>query len=264
MGDRDRTASLDALCDGYLTLCRLADGQDGVSWGREPDVAWGMTPLPIGPFNRILRIHLDAEQADARIGAIMDRYAAAGVSGTWWLDPESLPADLGDRIERIGLVPEALAAMRIEASDVPDLELPMGVTLGWVVDEASMRDATRLAATGFGIPGELGEAVADVLAPLGAPGSPVRTVVAELDGRPVASALGIGLGRSVVIGNVATLEDARGRGIGRAVTIAVLRDAMERGARFGVLESSDLGHPVYRRIGFRDVAALQVYGPPES
>jgi hypothetical protein len=44
----------------------------------------------------------------------------------------------------------------------------------------------------------------------------------------------------------------------------VLRDAMARGAGFGVLESSDLGHPVYRRIGFRDVATFQVYGRPES
>jgi ribosomal protein S18 acetylase RimI-like enzyme len=80
----------------------------------------------------------------------------------------------------------------------------------------------------------------------------------------VASAQGIDIGRAVGIYNVATLEEARGQGIGAAVTVAVLRDAMARGAAFGVLESSDLGHPVYERIGFRDVAAFQVYGRPES
>jgi ribosomal protein S18 acetylase RimI-like enzyme len=261
MDDRRRTASLDALRDGYLGLCRLAEGQEGVSWGREPDVVWGMLPLPIAALNRIMRIQFSAEVADARIRAIADRYQTAGVAGTWWLDPESRPADLGDRLERMGLDAEELPAMRIDASDVPDLDLPAGATLSWVADPPSMRAATRLAAAGFGMPDELGDGIADLLAPVATPGSPVRTVVAELDGRPVASALGIDLGEVVAIYNVATLEEARGRGIGRAVTIAVLRDAMTRGARFGVLESSDLGHSVYRRIGFRDVAALRMYRP---
>ena len=70
--------------------------------------------------------------ADARIRAIADRYETAGVAGTWWLDPESRPADLGDRLERMGLDAEELPAMRIDSSDVPDLDLPAGATLSWV------------------------------------------------------------------------------------------------------------------------------------
>jgi ribosomal protein S18 acetylase RimI-like enzyme len=89
-------------------------------------------------------------------------------------------------------------------------------------------------------------------------------VVARLDDKPVASAQGIHIGRAVGIYNVATLEEARGQGIGAAVTVAVLRDAIDRGARFGVLESSDQGHPVYRRIGFRDVATMRVFGRADS
>jgi predicted GNAT family acetyltransferase len=122
----------------------------------------------------------------------------------------------------------------------------------------------RVVAAGFGMPHELGSRMEDLMAPLARPDSPVRTVVARLDGRLVASAQGIDVGAAVAIYNVATLEEARGRGIGAAVTMAVVREAMAGGARFGVLESSAMGHAVYQRIGFRDIASLRVYGPPES
>lgn len=264
MDDADLTETLDALRDGYLTLCRLLEGTRGVASAGEPDITWGMTPMPIGPFNRVVRIRLDPDAADARIREVADRYEAAGVPGTWWIDPTSTPTDLGERLARLGLVPEAVPAMRIDPSAVPDLELPTGVTLSWATDPDALREAVHLVAAGFGLPEPLGRQMADLMAPLARAGPRVRTVVARLDGRAVASAQGIDLGNAVAIYNVATLEPARGRGIGGAVTIAVVRDAIERGARFGVLESSDIGHSVYQRIGFRDVASFRVYGPPES
>jgi GNAT superfamily N-acetyltransferase len=264
MDDTDLTESLDTLQSGYLSFCRLLGPQSGVAWGQEPDIAWAMTPLPLRGFNRIIRFRLDADRADARIREMADRYQAAGVRPTWWIDPQSAPADLGDRLERMGLVSETVPAMRIDSTAVPDLELPAGVTLSWAVDPEPLRAAMQLIAAGFGMREELGGALADLMAPIARPGSPARTVVAQLDGTPVAAAQGMYFGNAVAIFNVATLEAARRRGIGAAVTVAVLRDAMDRGARFGVLESSAMGHAVYRRIGFHDVASLQVYGSPES
>jgi GNAT superfamily N-acetyltransferase len=260
----DLTATLDALQDAYLTLCRVLDRQPGVAWGREPDVAWGMTSMPVPVFNRIMRIRLGAADAEARIGEITDRYVAAGIPGSWWLDPESSPGDLGARLERRGLVGDAIPGMRIEASDVPDLDLPTGITLSWVGNRDEMDAATRLVAEGFGLPADLTDQLTSLMTPLGEVGVPVRTIVAALDGRPVASAQGVEVGDAVAVYNVATLDGSRGRGIGRAVTVAVLRDAVGRGARFGVLESSAMGHPVYRRIGFRDVVTFRVFGAPEG
>jgi ribosomal protein S18 acetylase RimI-like enzyme len=260
MDDADVTESLAALRDGYLALFRLLEDASGVAWGDDGDLAWGMTQIPIGPLNRIVRIRLDAGQADVRIREVAGRYEAAGVPCTWWVDPRSTPADLGERFERMGLVSEAVPAMRIESTAVPDVDLAPGVTLSWADDPDSLRAAMDLVAAGFGMPEDLAGPMADLFAPAVGPDSPVRTVVARLDGDPVAVAQGIVHGEAVGIYNVATLEAARGRGIGAAVTIAVLRAAIERGARLGVLESSEMGHSVYRRIGFRDVAMFQVFG----
>lgn len=262
MDDTDLTESIDALHDGYLTFCRLLGGAGGVTLGDDPDIAWVMTPIPLRGFNRITRIRLDADGADARIREMRDRYEVAGVGPTWWVDPQSGPTDLGERLERRGLVSEYVPAMRIESAAIPVPELPRGVTLSWAVDPASVRAAMHLIAAGFGMPGALGGALADLMVPIARLGSPARTVVAQLDDIPVAAAQGILVGDAVAIFNVTTLEAARGRGIGAAVTLAILRDAIERGARFGVLESTGMGHPVYARIGFRDVGSFRVFSEP--
>ncbi len=52
---------------------------------------------------------------------------------------------------------------------------------------------------------------------------------------------------------VATAEAWRGRGFGRALTLAAMRAGAEAGMRTSVLLASELGQPVYRRIGFREV-----------
>jgi GNAT superfamily N-acetyltransferase len=58
---------------------------------------------------------------------------------------------------------------------------------------------------------------------------------------------------------VATLPNVRGRGIGRALTIAALEAGRSLGYRIGVLQASDDGLPVYRRIGFRTMFDYAVY-----
>jgi ribosomal protein S18 acetylase RimI-like enzyme len=62
--------------------------------------------------------------------------------------------------------------------------------------------------------------------------------------------------------NVTTVPEARGRSLGRAVTAEAIVEAVRRGRRLAVLGSSDMGLPVYRRLGFREVSRLRSYAPP--
>jgi GNAT superfamily N-acetyltransferase len=63
-----------------------------------------------------------------------------------------------------------------------------------------------------------------------------------------------GAGVASVFG-VAVAPSARGRGIGAAITLTAFDEARALGHRYGVLFATELGAPVYRRIGFRDVGA---------
>lgn len=76
--------------------------------------------------------------------------------------------------------------------------------------------------------------------------------LALLDGEPVASsALTLAAGVAGIF-SVATLEGARGRGIGAAVTMAPLLAARDRGYAVGVLQASEMGYSIYARMGFTE------------
>jgi ribosomal protein S18 acetylase RimI-like enzyme len=58
---------------------------------------------------------------------------------------------------------------------------------------------------------------------------------------------------------VATLPEGRGRGIGSAVTRAALLDARRMEYSIGVLQSSEMGFDVYRRMGFEQFCTVKHY-----
>ncbi|WP_405072293.1 GNAT family N-acetyltransferase [Kribbella sp. NBC_01510] len=78
----------------------------------------------------------------------------------------------------------------------------------------------------------------------------VAAVVARVNGTPVSCAMVIHSGRAAGIYWVATTAAARNRGLGTLVTGAVARMGFEYGADIVVLQATELGAPVYRRMGF--------------
>jgi GNAT superfamily N-acetyltransferase len=88
----------------------------------------------------------------------------------------------------------------------------------------------------------------------------VRIAVAELDGDPVAGAMAIrSTGGVLGVFAVATVERARRKGLGRAVTWAVIRAGVEAWrSRIAVLEATPMGLPVYQRMGFTDIGSVAV------
>jgi ribosomal protein S18 acetylase RimI-like enzyme len=87
----------------------------------------------------------------------------------------------------------------------------------------------------------------------------VRAYVADDDGRPVATALGLTSGDYVGVFNVATAPGSRGRGLGAALTARAVADGFDAGARTAVLQSSPQGLSVYTRMGFRTVEQWTVW-----
>ena len=55
------------------------------------------------------------------------------------------------------------------------------------------------------------------------------------------------------------VPEARGRGVGAAITLAPLLEARHLGFHIGILQASHLGYNVYRRLGFQDFGKLGHY-----
>lgn len=77
-----------------------------------------------------------------------------------------------------------------------------------------------------------------------------RLFLGRVDGRAVATSASVRTGATVGIYSVSTAPEARGRGVGTAMTWHLMADA-EPGWNVAVLQASDMGRPVYERMGFR-------------
>ena len=94
-----------------------------------------------------------------------------------------------------------------------------------------------------------GAAMADLLAYLRAQ-LDGEAFVADLAGRPVGAAGCIAFGASGWIGAVVVAPEQRRRGLGGALTRTAAGWLTARGARTVSLHATELGRPVYRRLGF--------------
>jgi len=86
--------------------------------------------------------------------------------------------------------------------------------------------------------------------------------LASLDGERVGISTAVLTRPSGGIYSVATLEPARRRGVGSAVTWAAVDAIRDWGCSAAVLQSSEMGYPVYRAMGFEQVTRYRRFGPP--
>lgn len=92
----------------------------------------------------------------------------------------------------------------------------------------------------------------------------VALMVGYIDGAPVATArLGI-FGEVGDVTSVTTVPAYRRRGIGTAMTWAIIAEGVRRGCTAMTLTATELGLPVYLRMGFVPVRIYRTYLPPTA
>jgi GNAT superfamily N-acetyltransferase len=169
-----------------------------------------------------------------------------GGAGCWSLDPPR-PADLGVRLLARGFQPGWRPHwMALELSQVETQHpFPNGLTI--VRDnDRSLTAVPNLPYSRVVVPGAANAAF---------PGQWAR-FVASIRGKVVGqSVVFLTTGEWGVAGvyHVGVVPRARNKGIGKAVTLAACYYAREQGYRYAVLNSTEIGRPAYRQLGFRSV-----------
>jgi ribosomal protein S18 acetylase RimI-like enzyme len=90
----------------------------------------------------------------------------------------------------------------------------------------------------------------------------VELYVGYVGGQPVANSALIAAQRIAGVANIATLPSHRGRGIGEAMTAHVINRGREFGCIMASLQASDMGRPLYERMGFRTVCEYRTFHRP--
>jgi ribosomal protein S18 acetylase RimI-like enzyme len=93
----------------------------------------------------------------------------------------------------------------------------------------------------------------------------IAAFVAYLDDAPVSCAMTLVSHRVAGVFYVATVQSARRRGLGDALTRMAARAGFDLGARAAWLGASEMGAELYRRIGFSDLGTTIIeYESPEA
>jgi ribosomal protein S18 acetylase RimI-like enzyme len=240
-------SSFEALCAAF----------DDASFERREGYDLVLFPqVPIPEFNAIWP-HDDEATAGALPEAIAEIEVLGISPGVQFRDGRA-PAT-AETARVLGLTAEenepgmAVSAGDLVAPEVPDLEIVR------IATPDGFAQALAVAVAGFGIP-------AEILAPLyglevGAVAG-MAVYLGRVDGRDVSTSVGLTLGDTVGIFNVATPPEHRGRGYGAALTAAAAQEGFDAGAELAWLQSSPLGLPVYRRLGFREVETYILLSRP--
>jgi GNAT superfamily N-acetyltransferase len=148
--------------------------------------------------------------------------------------------------------------MAARVSAIARASPPPGVEISTLSPDDDLEELWEMQATVFGMRPDV---VRAYLAPslLRVPG--IACFVARLNGRAVSSSLGIEIDGSVGVFGVATSSDARGRGIGTAITAAAVDWARDH-ADLAWLQASKDGRRVYERMGFEVVSDWDVWVLP--
>lgn len=228
----------------------------------EGDALWFETPIPIVPYNTILKFQVQTE-IEKRIDALLARYRERQVPILWIVHPSSFPRDLPKRLERRGLMYiESTPGMARELVGLPQPPpLPDDVEVREVIAEADLNEFNELAAWRWEVPVEHHRQLQAMLRYFrpGQPGSHTRFWLAWRDGVPISKVGSYYAERSVGIYAVATKPEARGLGIASVLTVKALKAAQEAGRELAVLHSSPPAEKLYERLGFIAVTKFHLY-----
>jgi GNAT superfamily N-acetyltransferase len=244
----------------YLTGVASCDARTMVA--RSGGVLTLLTGLPMDWFNQIL---IEGEHATP--ATVLDAVILARAQGIDFvvrlrhgIDDRFIPTLIQAGLEAEppqtatpGMVAFPIDRDAIAKQAVPELDIQR-------VTDADGIDAHRQTATaGFGADPALaqGTVCANLLA------RPDCVIyVGYADGNPVVSGLGWRTGSTVGVYSIATIPSARRRGYGAAMTARVVADGELAGCDAAALQESEMGRPIYERLGFRTVITYAAYANP--
>lgn len=220
----------------------------------------GVEMVRLSPIARLFNSALVADVEPGREVAAI--HAASeffqGRSWYWTVGPLTRPDHLPAALREAGFV-HAFDSPGM-AMDLRGFESAPDEGIVEVRDRVGLTSWLDTLNEAFGMPPEASEPFLGIH---DAPG-PNRSFLVTDGETPVATGMvyyGAGVAGIYCIG---TVPAARGRGFGTRVTRACLVAALEDGYDVAILQSSSMGLPVYKKLGFRTVCQVGYFTPPEA
>ncbi|HTG47036.1 MAG TPA: GNAT family N-acetyltransferase [Actinomycetota bacterium] len=250
----DERGLIDAANRNYAGSYRkLVEHVDGAALRETEGIMAFVTGAPLPLFNGCL---VTAPVTPAELDAALAWLDAYDVPSSLWIQ-EGFERDLEPGVLERGFVRETWAepAMVLDPP-VAVPAAPPGIAVT-AVDAPGLEAFLGIGAEG----GRPSQAALDLFPPTLVDDPEVRLFAVALHGEPVGTSIAVRTGDVAGIYGVGTSEAARRRGVGTAATWAAVRAGLEWGCGTIVLQSSEMGFPVYDAMGFRTLLRYVTYVP---
>jgi ribosomal protein S18 acetylase RimI-like enzyme len=227
-------------------------------------IRWFHTGLGDYYLNPVLTTHLPPDTADAVLDERLADLRSRNAPFAWWVMPSASPADLAERLGARGLVDGgAWPAMAVAAQAMIDPPPVEGLEIRRIASDEDFDAYIGVFAPILSPSEAFTDLLVSVTRRIGFDEDvPEEHFIGLLRGDPVATVSLVTAGGAAGIYNVTTIEAARGRGIGAAMTAAAVRHGAGRGFTLATLQASTMGRPVYERLGFEFVCDFLPYRVP--
>jgi ribosomal protein S18 acetylase RimI-like enzyme len=226
------------------------------------NLVWLYTGIPFPLFNGVVFANTSEAEVHAVREKLAEKIKIQGAPALWWISPWTLPNNISTLLEQNGLTPAGeVPGMVMELSLLPREPEPIEHFSLRKVNSPELQALwAQIAATGTGFSEEAIEQMIKVESTITDPQyQSQQRYIGYLEDVPVAtSALVLDAGVAGIYA-VATLPEARQKGIGRMMTMMPLLEAREMGYRLGVLQSSSAGYSVYQKLGFQALWKYSLY-----
>lgn len=252
----------------FRAMCTLPNGQIEETTQLSRHLAPPTNPM----YKGVWGTNLAPDEIEPAILDTIDWFKSRGAPFFfWWTGPNTKPADIGKYLIAHGLVDmegqtQEMANYIISTAvgapgmiaDLHNMDesvlakVPQGFDISAVQDEKDLQDFKQVLVDGYNMPAPMADGWVQAVHGFGFGHTPWRMVLGRLNGRPVATNMVLNAAGVAGVYGVAVVPSARGEGIGAAITLKPLLDSRDdNGYNYAVLFSTEMGAPVYQRIGFR-------------
>ncbi len=225
------------------------------------------TPVKSHPYNFVMNFVGGANPSN-QIDRVFRHFNKRRTPFIWLITSVSSPTNLSDHLEKRGMtLAEVMPAMTTQLDKIDTAQISCASDIQ--ITEATADDSDDLfhfVSYRWNVPSQNRDQAFALYRKfkVGQKGSPIRAWVARRGGTVIGkSVLHFGAGVAGVHG-VMVLPEARGTGLGRALTLLALRAAKDTGYEVAVLGSSPMAERLYASIGFEKMGELRLYAPGEG
>lgn len=235
----------------------------GVKYAENDEYFEFMTGVPYFRLNGVIDAQILPEIAEETVKKIISSFRENNLPFMWIIGPSSSPNNLREYLLKNKLISVVKPpGMALNLKDLPDEMKPVpDVEIIKVADAKALKTYINVGIIGLEWPKDITYGFLQQVAKrFFLPDNRTHSAyIAYYKGKPAAISRVFFGGGVAGIYRVTTLEEARRKGIGTAVSLVSLYEAKELGYEIATLIASDLGLNVYKKIGFKEYCRFEMF-----